>query len=523
MVLAGSLMAQAGKGTFLIRGSVVDAITGQPMDRTDVSIGSTEHLDQTLQQLLTGKDGSFSFSGLSQGKYWLSASKNGFRKQTYEQHGGFFSAVVVGPALSSDHIVFRIHPDASISGKINDSENEVVPNAIVSLFRRDASSGFVRTFQIAQTVSDDRGYYHFGHLEAGRYFVAVSAQPWYNSIAASLRESSEYDVVAADGNDLDRAYPFTYYPGTTNPSLASPIVLNEAQSASADIDLMAIPSLRLRINHAASSAAQISLKQYVFGVLADVPSTQHYLPDDTLEISGIPPGTYILEFDSPSPTVPLHGRVIELTADQETDAKIGVAIPAITGKVQMEGGLTLAGQAFVRLWNSQRAEAFDAVLGTNGKFAFDEDLILPGTYSVFLINGESLMVGTITATGAKVTGQSIYVNGKTPVSLSIQLSHALSQMTGTAQRSGKPLPGALIMLVPENANSNLALFRRDQSDSDGSFSLKDILPGKYKIVGIQGGWDLEWADPAVLKTHFEQAVDVEIRANTKYEMTVKVQ
>jgi hypothetical protein len=496
------------------------------MERAEVSTGTIEHLDKTVQEVFTGRNGSFSFSGLPPGKYWLAAQKNGYRKQSYEQHGIFASAIAVGPRLMSDQVLFRLHQDAALSGKITDSENERVANATVLLFRRDASSGFVHIFQMAQTISDDRGYYHFGHLEPGRYFVAVSAQPWYSSISASLHDSSEYDPLAADSPKLDRAYPITYYPAATHPSSAVSIVLNEAQNATADVVLVSTPALRLTIHHAGSLGGQtnaISLKRYVFGTLVDVLSREHDSSGDSIEISGIPSGTYILELDSPSPAVPLHGRVIELTADSDIDAKSSAAIPALRGKIQMEGGLILDPQAFVRLWNSRRGEAFDTVVGANGEFTFDEDLILPGTYSIFLVNGESPLVGSISATGAKVIGQSIDITGKTPVSLNIQLSRALSKLTGIAQRNGKPFPGALIILVPENADSNLPLFRRDQSDSDGSFTLSDILPGKYKIIGIENAWDLEWADPRILKTYLDQAVDVEIRANMKYGGTVKVQ
>ena len=68
-----------------------------------------------------------------------------------------------------------------------------------------------------------------------------------------------------------------------------------------------------------------------------------------------------------------------------------------------------------------------------------------------------------------------------------------------ALRDGKPLPGAMIVLVPEKPESNLPLFRRDQSDSDGMFTLRDVLPGRCKIVGIDNGRDLEWANPTLLK------------------------
>ena len=238
--------------------------------------------------------------------------------------------------------------------------------------------------------------------------------------------------------------------------------------------------------------------------------------------SGIPSGTYILETNSASPVAPLHGMVIELAADTEIDASNSAAIPAVTGKIQMGEGLSLDGQAFVRLWNLRTEQAFETAPGSNGEFTFGQALILPGTYSIFLVNGQNLMPGHISATGAKVIGQSIQISGSTPVRITIQVAPTLSVINGVARHNGMPIPGAMIVLVPENADSNLPLFRRDQSDSDGSFTLRDILPGKYKIVGIEKGWDSEWADPAVLKTHLDQAVDVEIRPNMKYEMTVKI-
>ena len=64
-----------------------------PWNGTDVSIGTVEHLIRHSENCLQGPDGSFSFSGLGPGKYWLAAQKNGFRKQLYEQHGIFTSAI----------------------------------------------------------------------------------------------------------------------------------------------------------------------------------------------------------------------------------------------------------------------------------------------------------------------------------------------------------------------------------------------------------------------------------------------
>jgi len=37
------------------------------------------------------------------------------------------------------------------------------------------------------------------------------------------------------------------------------------------------------------------------------------------------------------------------------------------------------------------------------------------------------------------------------------------------------------------------LVRRDQSDSDGIFTLHSVVAGQYTVVAISDGWDLEWA------------------------------
>ena len=43
------------------------------------------------------------------------------------------------------------------------------------------------------------------------------------------------------------------------------------------------------------------------------------------------------------------------------------------------------------------------------------------------------------------------------------------------------------------------LFRRDQSDLDGTFTLQGIVPGRYTVLAIEGGWELDWSErePAI--------------------------
>jgi hypothetical protein len=137
VLLAGAcqLPAQNLTSKFRISGKTVNVVTGQVLAGAEVSIIKAEQLDLVLQKMLSNDDGSFSFAGLEPGKYLLVGQGNGFSRQSYEQHGAFSSAVVVGPSLVSESLVFRLRPDGRIVGKIIDENQEPVPNAMVYLFR----------------------------------------------------------------------------------------------------------------------------------------------------------------------------------------------------------------------------------------------------------------------------------------------------------------------------------------------------------------------------------------------------
>ena len=189
----------------------------------------------------------------------------------------------------------------------------------------------------------------------------------------------------------------------------------------------------------------------------------------------------------------------------------------------MERGINLRQQAFVRLWNSRTDEVMDSQVGGKGQVNFDSDFLTPGTYSVYGINGENSIISSLKATGAQVVGQTVQITGGKPVELEISLSNTLSKISGTARRDDKPVAGAMILLVPEAAEVNLPKFRRDQSDSDGTFTLRDVLPGRYRMLAIDDGWELEWANLSLLKNRLEHAQKIEVQPSKTYQTSVNVE
>jgi hypothetical protein len=81
----------------------------------------------------------------------------------------------------------------------------------------------------------------------------------------------------------------------------------------------------------------------------------------------------------------------------------------------------------------------------------------------------------------------------------------------------------MVLLVPEDPANNLALFRLDQSDTDGSFTLASVVPGKYMLMAIQDGWQLEWTAPDVIKKMRGHGQSLEVSPHGKYDLRIRVE
>jgi hypothetical protein len=51
----------------------------------------------------------------------------------------------------------------------------------------------------------------------------------------------------------------------------------------------------------------------------------------------------------------------------------------------------------------------------------------------------------------------------------------------------------------------------------------EIVPGRYRLLAIARGWELEWADPKVLGVFEKKSIPIVIHANDSLKETVEVQ
>jgi len=529
--------------SYRIAGVVVNSLTGQPLPGVSVAIAPTTAQGsnrEVSQEVVTGNDGRFVFAGLTRGKYSLMAAARGFVLQSFEHHDAYATAIAVGPDLDSEHLVFRLEPDASIEGQVSDENNEPVQYAMVRLFEKRIRDGQQRIFSMNQAQTDDQGHFRLGHLEVGTYYLAVSARPWYaqNDRSASQRaaNSDAQARAAQDAAALDVTYPLTFYPDSPDSAGASPIALHPGERATADVVMHAIPGLHLRIHTGSGPSFNTGrmtfprVSQLIFeGLLEPVSNSPVSRTEpDVLQVMGLAPGHYVIEMPASSADDAKSAsrgwyQEIDLAGDADLNAGEAPGFVNISGSVSFEGTKNVPRGSSIVLSNPATGENFAALISDKGQFDFKADAVRPGRYNLLLGGGQRFSFSKLSVTGAKLTGRTLDIASASSVRIVGVAARGLGQVEGVALRDGEPFAGAMVVLVPHDPANNSPLFRRDQSDSDGTFTLPNVVPGQYTVIALVDGWDLEWSNPAVLQPYLETGEAVQITGEGKMQIKIQVQ
>ena len=355
-------------GEFQISGTIVDSVTGQPLSNARVAIAPiSQRADFTT--VVTGDDGRFVFHDLARNKYTLTAQRRGYIAESFNQHEQFSSSIAVGPGLDSSNLVFRLAAESTISGTVTDDQGDGVREAQVMLFQNMVAGGSRTTKQRATAQTDEDGFYRFGHLPAGRYYIAVSAEPWYaqhftprnmtsfsvaqgNSVSTSFgsigRIMGNTRVPAPmeeQQSPLDVSFPLTFYPGVTDASSATAAVLGKGEKASIDVVLTPVRALHFRVNienaqqpGPAEQQPQFSIhmEQTLFdGIPVPVRTQYASTEPGVAEVVGIAPGHYNLKINTwnKDQMQVIQERDVELSGSGELDASSNTASIPLAVKV----------------------------------------------------------------------------------------------------------------------------------------------------------------------------------------------
>lgn len=496
-------------GTREIAGVVVSEKTGQPVERAELTLRLPGEKDRPpVAQATTDATGQFSFPGLQDGKYSLSAIRSGYVSSRYDAHpGGFYSGIVTGEGLDTSHLRMVLRSYGSIQGTVSEDSGDPVPRAQVSLFRLDPG-GSGRMLVDRRISADRMGNYELARLAPGSYFVCASGSPWYATAPRPFFLPDGGSPGGAPRSSLDLVYRITCYPGVTETSQAEPIAVGAGEHVDLLLAMHAVPAIHvgLPVENSPGGHALVvpQLQAEIFGYPESVQSSMVPVrPGASMEITGVPPGRYEVYIPGRDGQPARHGT-LDATADHASfEPSSAVPFAAVSGKLAMVAGGGVPSGLSVTLTPQQDQRGAEAKLEANGTFKMQP--VRPGDYEVSAYAPESrLFLRQLTAKGGIVRGRVVTI-GSEPVTLAVTAVAGIAKVAGMAARSGKPAPGVFVVLVPRDRNLQPL---GNQSDSDGSFEFEHVPAGQYTLAAIEDGWALQWRQPEALANYLPNGVQV---------------
>jgi len=467
--------------------------------------------------LLTGEDGRFAFRRLGPGKYSLQGSRRGYLTSGYQQHEQFWSAIVTGEELETQNLVLRLMPAAVLSGKVLDETGEPVRGAEVKLYMEQRANGMTRVMPAGNTPTNDLGVFEFFSLSPGKYFAAVSAKPWYAVHPPSAPPGSTVSAPVLVDKPLDVTYPSTYYGGTTSSDDASPILIKGGDREEIEISLAPVESLHL-LFHVPEEGQQQGfqapvLEKRVFDSVDYVPiQGVNPVSPGVMELTGVPAGKYTVRIPA------AQGQAAKFTeADirndgQELETNKAELAASMKLTVELPNDEPAPTQLALALQDERGQIAAFNLVGADGRVAFDD--LAAGSYKIIAARTaeKAYAVGRILEENGQAVGPNVNVTEGAELQLRVTLIGGVASVQGIVTRGDKPASGIMVVLIPASPESQQDLFRRDQTDSDGSFSLPDIIPGTYTVAAIEDAWDFDWSQPSALARYAQNGQPVTISA-----------
>jgi uncharacterized protein (DUF2141 family) len=497
---------------YRISGTVVSSLDDKPLGNARVTLTETTNRVQAIW-VITSEDGRFEFNSIPAGKFSLEGAKRGFMGAGYQQHEQFSTAIVTEAGFNTENLVLRLTPWALLAGKVIDESGDPVRNAQLRLFVESPQEGSNRIVGVEYAATDDLGSYEFADLAPGNYYVSVVAKPWYAVHGSSTYADGAGNPQPSVASSLDVAYPTTFYNGATDSDGAAPIVIHGGDRVQADIHLNPVPALHLFIRvptDAPQGFRTPFIQQRVFDSTESVRTEgMGFVSPGVMEMVGIPPGKYSVS-GVPGPDGRGESSEMNLTKNgQELEAPSSEALSTVKVSVKMARGEPLPKELNLALRNSRRQVVGFIPIEASGEATFED--VPPGKYAVLVNSAPPLhTIARISSQGVVREGHDIDVGVGASMDLSASIVTGVVKVEGFAKRAGQPMSGVMVGLVPRNPEAYPERVRRDQSDMDGSFTFRGVLPGSYTLIAVEDAWDFPWMQPGTLEKYVQHGQNITV-------------
>ena len=312
---------------------------------------------------------------------------------------------------------------------------------------------------------------------------------------------------------LDAVYPTTYYDGTSEVDGATAIAVKEGDHAGIDVRLSPVAALHLIFRLAPDQRGfQIPvLQRHVFDSVESVETGEiRPVGPGVFEMSGVAPGQYTVQARNSSSGEMEQASDVDLQHNgQELNTGRGEALGNAKVTVKMMGQESIPKQLAIALIHSRpRTVAYNRA-DDSGAATFEN--LSPGKYSLMVMTAtRPYFVMRSTSQNGENSGHEINIAPGENLELTAYVVGGVVSVKGMVHKAGKAVSGVMVVLIPKDPDTHLELFRRDQSDFDGTFSVQGVVPGRYAIVAVEDAWGFDWLKPGILARYAQHGQELTI-------------
>jgi hypothetical protein len=477
------------------------------------------------------REGSFEFRDLAPGRYTVTVQRTGYSGPFMNSPDPSVS-VTVANGQTSDAVV-TMTPTGVIRGRVRDASGAFLSNIPVDAIEVAFRNSLPYLMPVVSKATDDRGEYRLYGLPPGDYYIAATPRP-------------PSAIAARAGGDRSAK---TFFPGAVDVTRATRITLHAGEEiANIDIGLQTPQTYKVS-GTVSTTIAPAGPRPDAQGAFAVIQQTQNARinmllvsrdptqPQDErngssgivvpatsagpFEIANVLPGSYdLLALFGENTGEPAIARTVVDIRNQDVGGLSLTIRPGfeVKGKIVVDGTAPAANTVRLAFEPADALRrlgvAAPANIAADGSFS---SLQLPeGRFRVIARIPPDLYLEDIKQGGVSIFDSGFEIRGRNPDLIEVALKSGAASFDGTIQdNAGKPLIGGSVALVPVSRRENPSLYYSVSSDSAGSFAIRGITPGDYKLFS----WDYmppgAASNAAFLEKYEEKAIGISFTPGAK--------
>jgi len=530
--------APSAHTTSSIAGTVIKEPGSQPLKKVLVQVVAENQKEGGNYTASTDADGHFYIENVVPGRYRIFIERTGF--VGVNEHGlkSDVNVFTVQAGQSVEDLLFRMLPTAVISGRITDEDGDPMPS--VRVVAQKKKPGKSTRESVGTEATNDLGEYRLAGLFPGQYWI-VAMPP------VDFRDYEKQEKSLAGEGPPDTRYVNTYYPGTYDAMLASPVTLKAGDEMPVNFTLVPARTYRVRgIITGVNPAQKPSVELISKAGDSYRANANEVGPDGQFEVRGVAPGSYVVRASTPTESQSFTARQDVSVVAADVDGVKLTPLPSFTlsGHLRIEGGA--AADLTQYSANLRQAELPDdpgfvmsqEFFGTNAPVDrlgnFEWKNVTSGNYIVQVYGGngqgfflKSARLGErnietgFTASGPATLDLLVSTKGGTVEGAVVDA--AVEKAVDKEGDKVHPVANATVVAVPEEKYRKLPdRFEIESTDQHGRFTIRGIAPGSYTLYAWQDLEDGVYRDPDFLKSQEANGTAVRVEEGSHQQIELKV-